>query len=428
MRTARVWERLLGVEQAVVESVEYEEDEGVLVAGVRPRARWLRQPCCGICGRRSPRYDLGGGVRRWRALDLGTVRAVIEAAAPRVRCAEHGVVVAAVPWARHDSGFTKGFEETVAWLATRCSKSAVSQLMRVAWLTVGRIIGRVAAEAGSLAERLRGVRRLGIDEISYRKRHRYLTVVVDHDSGLLLWAGDGKEKKTLDAFFDLLGPEGCASVEAVTADAAAWIREVVRRRCPQAVLCMDPFHVVQWAGDALDEVRRQVWNDARRAGQHATADQVMGCRFALWKNPEDLTERQEARLAHIERTNKHLYRAYLLKEQLRQVFRLAHEPAKALLKAWVSWARRSRLKPFVKLARRIVEHQPRIESALELRLSNGLVESMNTKIRLITRQAFGFHSAEPLIGLALLALGGLCPPLPGRGGPGGPGPADPRTC
>lgn len=415
MRMTRVWERLLGVEQTVVESVEFQEgDEGVLVVCARPRAEWLRKPCCGVCGRRSPKYDNGGGTRRWRALDLGTLQAVIEASSPRVECSEHGVVVAAVPWARHGSGFTKGFEETVSWLATRCSKSAVSQLMRVAWLTVGRIIGRVVAEAGPMAERLRGVRRLGIDEVSYRKGHRYLTVVVDHESGLLLWAAPGHDRKTLDAFFDLLGPEGCAAVEAVTADAASWIRKVVEKRCPQAALCMDPFHVVQWATDALDQVRREVWNDARRAGQKATANELKGCRYALWKNPEDLTQRQEAKLAQIAKTNDRLYRAYLLKEQLRQVFRLALEPAKALLKAWVAWARRCRLPPFVKLARTIAEHQPRIESALTLRLSNGLVESMNTKIRLIIRQAFGFHSAEPIIGLALLALGGLCPPLPGR--------------
>jgi len=415
VRKTRVWERLLGVEQTVVKTVEFdEEDGGTIVVRVRPRSEWLRKPCCGVCGKRSPKYDLGGGIRRWRALDLGTLQAEIEAAAPRVRCAEHGVVVASVPWARHGSGFTKGFEETVSWLATRCSKSAVSELMRVAWLTVGRIIGRVVAEAGPMAERLRGVTRLGIDEVSYRKGHRYLTVVVDHDSGLLLWAAPGHDEKTLNRFFDLLGPEGCAAVEAVTADAASWIRRAVEKRCPQATMCMDPFHVVQWATDALDQVRRDVWNDARKAGQQATANELKGCRYALWKNPEDLTERQEAKLAQIAKTNDRLYRAYLLKEQLRQVFRLALEPAKELLKAWVAWARRCRLQPFVTLAKRIAEHQPRIESALSLKLSNGLVESMNTKIRLITRQAFGFHSAEPLIGLALLALGGLCPPLPGR--------------
>jgi len=415
VRGKRIWERLLGVEKTVVESVEFEErDGGVVVVGVRPRSRWERRACCGVCGRRSPRYDAGGGHRRWRALDLGTVQVEIEGAAPRVCCAEHGVVVAAVPWARHGSWFTKGFEDTVSWLATRCSKSAVSELMRVAWRTVGRIIGRVAAEAGSVVERLRGVRRIGIDEVSYRKGQRYLTVVVDHDSGLLLWAAPGHDKKTLNAFFDLLGPEGCAAIEAVSADAASWIRDVVEKRCSNAKLCMDPFHVVQWATDALDEVRREVWNDARRAGQQATANELKGCRFALWKNPEDLTKRQEAKLANIARTNQRLYRAYLLKEQLRQVFRLALEPAKDLLKTWVAWARRCRLRPFVKLAKSIAEHQSRIEASLTLNLSNGLVESMNTKIRLITRQAFGFHSAEPLIGLALLALGGLCPPLPGR--------------
>ena len=196
---------------------------------------------------------------------------------------------------------------------------------------------------------------------------------------------------------------------------ASWIRSAVQERCPQATLCMDPFHVVAWATKALDQVRRDVWNEARDQGQHATAKAIKGTRYALWKNPEDLTARQQAKLSGIQKTNRPLYRAYLLKEQLRQVFRLPETEALELLDRWIAWARRCRIEPFVKLAKTIARHRERIAASLRTRLSNGLVESMNTKIRLIIRRAFGFHSPQPLIALAMLDLGGLCPPLPGRG-------------
>lgn len=412
MRRSRVWARLLGVEKTVVEDVQFDEVEGALVVSVRPRKK--ERSRCGLCHRRCSRHDQGEGRRRWRALDLGVVRSYLEADSPRVCCPEHGVVVAAVPWARHRARFTRYFDDTVAWLATNCSKSAVKELMRIAWRTVGRIIERVADEARERLDLLAGLRRIGIDEISYRKGHRYLTVVVDHDRRRLVWAAPGRDMATVQSFFDALGPEGCAAIQEVSADGGTWISNVVTRRCPQAKLCMDPFHVVQWATDALDKVRRAVWNEARRSGQSAQAKDLKGARFALWKNPEDLTERQQARLAAIQATNRPLYRAYLLKEQLRQVFQLKGERGIELLKEWLAWASRSRLEPFVKLARTIREYRPAIHDALRLGLSNALVESTNTKIRLIARRAFGFHSPQALIALAMLDLAGLCPPLPGR--------------
>jgi transposase len=184
--------------------------------------------------------------------------------------------------------------------------------------------------------------------------------------------------------------------------------------CQNAELCLDPFHIVQWATKALDEVRREVWNAARKGGQKTLAKDLKGARFALWKNPADLTQRQAATLAGIAKTNAPLYRAYLLKEQLRQVFQLKGNEGIALLDAWLKWASRSRLPSFVKLARSIRKHRCGIEAALTHQLSNARVESVNTKLRLLTRIAFGFRSPEALVALAMLDLGGMCPPLPGR--------------
>jgi transposase len=349
-------------------------------------------------------------------LDLGPVRAVIEADAPRVACRVHGVVVAAVPWARHDAGHARVFDDTVAWLAVACAKSAVVELMRIAWRTVGSIVARVWADGGGPADRLAGLRRIGIDEISFRRGHKYLTIVVDHDSGRLLWAAEGRDTKTLDGFFDALGAERAARLTHVTADAAEWIATVVARRAPHAIRCADAFHIVAWATDALDVVRRQVWNDARGGkGRASEASKALKrARYALWKNPQNLTERQHAKLDWIARTNPLLYRAYLLKEGLRAVFAIDGTDAIEALDTWIGWARRCRIPAFVELGKRITRQRDPIIAALTSGLSNARIESVNTRIRLIIRRGFGFHSADAIIALAMLQLAGHRPVLPGR--------------
>ncbi len=431
MRDVSLWRGLLGVEKTVIERVEFDEDAELLVASVRPSKR--QRGRCGVCRRPCPGYDAGAGRRRWRTLDLGTVRAVLEADAPRVICREHGVVVASVPWARHDAGHTHAFDEQVAWLATQSSKSTVTALMRIAWRTVGSIITRVWADVEAQHDRLADLRRIGIDEISYKKGHKYLMVVVDHDARRLVWAAPGRTSATVAEFFDLLGEQRCAQITHVSADGADFIDAVVAARCPNAVRVADPFHIVKWATDALDEVRRGAWNDARalaraepkRGRGRPRADApprpgselakgLKGARYSLWKNPENLTEHQQVKLAWIAETYPRLYRAYLLKEGLRVVFQLPYTAAAEALDRWISWARRCRIPAFVKLQKSIIKHRARILAAIDHNLSNGLIESTNTKIRLITRIAFGFKSAEPLIALAMLSLGGHRPVLPGR--------------
>ena len=416
----RIWRMLLGVCAAtVVESVDVDVDDEVVVAHVRPKAR--RRSRCGRCGRPAPGYDAGEGRRRWRGLDLGTIRVWLEAEAPRVRCRTHGVVVAAVPWARHDARQTRAFEDTVAWLVTRASKTAVSDLLRVTWRTVGAIVTRVVADIDTQVDRFEGLRRVGIDEISYKRGHKYLTVVVDHDSGRLVWAAPGRDEATLRRFFDALGEQRCEQITHVSADAAPWIARVVDAYCPAAVRCADPFHLVKWATEALDEVRRAAWNDAkgRRRGADATGDAraLKRSRYALWKNPEDLTERQREKLAWIAKTDPRLHRAYLLKEGLRHVFKVKGEEGKQALDRWISWAQRCRIPAFVELQRRIRRHRPEIDAALEHGLSQGLIESTNTKLRVLHRMAFGFHGPDALIALGMLALGGHQPSLPGRSAP-----------
>ena len=431
MRNKKLWQRLLGLTRAAWVEAVRDDDAGVVVVSVR--AYRSEQKRCGRCRRRAPLYDRGDGRRRWRSLDFGARQVWLEADSPRVNCRVHGPTVAAVPWARHGAGHTRDFDDTVAWLAVQCSKTAVTELLRVAWRTVGAIITRGQADIDATVDRFDELRRIGIDEISYKRGQRYLTVVVAHDTGRLVWAAVGRDEATLSKFFDLVGPQRCELITHVSADAATWIAKAVKARCPNAVLCADAFHVVAWATDALDEVRRTAWNDARAVARgesrrprghprrdapprpgHDRARALKHARYALWKNPENLTDHQAAKLTWIARTDPRLHRAYLLKEGLRTVFQLKGHAGQDALDRWLAWACRCRIPPFVTLQQAIRRHRAEINAALHSDLSNALIESTNTKIRLLTRIAFGFKNPDALIALAMLALGGHRPALPGR--------------
>jgi transposase len=421
---------LLGLKDTAIGNVRLEGD--VLVIEVRPLARHRGR--CGRCRRRCPAYDAGSGRRRWRTLDQGTTITFLEAQAPRVCCPEHGVVVAHVPWAAHGAGHTHTFDQQVAWLAVRTSKTAVTELMRVAWRTVGSIIDRVwtavdAETGGRTGQRLDGLRRIGIDEVSYRRGQLYLTLVVDHDTGHLVWVEPGRDRATLRRFFDDLGPERSQLITHVSADQATWISEVVAERCPTAIQCADPFHLVKWANEAVAKVRADAWRAARAAGgtrkngteagrqrrdSTGSARALRDSRYALWKNPEDLTDRQHQHLRWIAETHPELWSGYRLKEGLRLLLRMRGPHAITALDQWLTWAAHSPSEPFRQLAKRLSTIRHRVEATLTHGLSNALIESVNTKIRLLTRMAFGYHSPQPLIALAMLSRGPYPPHLPRR--------------
>ncbi len=265
----------------------------------------------------------------------------------RVDCRRCGVCTEMVPWAHADSAFTSAFEEQVAYLAQRTDKTTIVSMMRIAWTTVGSIASRVVQRM-SPTDRLDGLRRIGVDELSYRRHHEYVTIVTDHKSGKGVWAHEGKSAATLDMFFAELGPERCAQLSAVTLDMSQAYIKSVQTHAPKAALVFDRFHVLRLAHDALDQVRRELV--AKQAGTEQ-ARVIKKTRFVLQKNPENLSADERHRLADVQAFNQPLYRAYLLKESLattldRRQINVAHGE----LQAWLGWASRSRLAPFVKVA------------------------------------------------------------------------------
>lgn len=412
MRVASLVKALLQIEHVVVTGVRFEAVASggqALVVGVRPTRRESLR--CPKCRRRCRFRDDGEGDRRWRSLDLGSTMVWLEGPAPRVACPRHGVRVAAVPWARHKARATAAFEDQATWLVAHTAKTTVSALLRTSFKAVTTMVARVVAEARDGVDRLNGLRRIGIDDKSYKKGHKYLIVVVDHDTGRVVWVCEGRDQDTVRAFFDALGSERAAELTHVSCDGAQWIHDVIGERAPQALICMDPFHVQQWAGEAVDEVRRRITREAKAAGQPVTTGQS---RWALLKSPQRLTGTQQATLAAIKKTNAPLYRAYLIKEQLREAFAVKGEAGKALLAGVISWATRSRIPEMVKLAASLRTYQKTIKNALGSGVNNGRVEATNTHIQTLIKQAYGYGSAEALIAMIELKHGGLCPALPGR--------------
>lgn len=404
VRICSVFRRLLGFTQVVVTRVSFEES-GVVV-DVRPR--W-RRPRCGECGGRAAGYDVSPP-RKWRHLALGRMQFWLRYSPRRVNCLRCGIRVEAVPWAAPRARFTLELEELIAYLAQRMDKTAITKQLGVAWRSVGAVVERVVSQRLD-PTRLDDLTIIGVDELSFRRNHNYVTVVVDHLRQRVIWVGEGRSGDSLGRFFAELGEERAAKLTHVTLDMSAAYIDAIDKHAPQAQKVFDRFHVQRLASDAVDQVRRA------EVGQADVEDRrsLKRSRWALLKNPWNLSQREDEKLSEVQRTNRRLYRAYLLKESLAQALDYRQRGrAERHLAGWVAWAKRSRLNPFKRVAKTIQRHKDGILAYVATGLSNGAVEGLNNKTRLITRRAYGFHSASALASLIHLCCGRipLDPPLP----------------
>jgi transposase len=240
-------------------------------------------------------------------------------------------------------------------------------------------------------------------------------LVTNHRTGKIIWGTEGKDTAAADRFFAELGTPRSKRIKAVSMDMAPAYRRSVEtwEHAPYAKIVYDPFHVVQLATDALDQVRRRAWNEMNSIDKQA-ARMFRGARWSLMKNPDTLDDRQAAQLRQIRRRGGEVWRAYALKEALRGVFDRSLEPREAveLLDRFCDKAQRSRMQPFVKVAKTIRAHRFGIVNGLHLGLSNARAEALNNKVRLIVRRAYGFHSARAALALVLLACGPVTLRLP----------------
>ena len=436
--------KLLGVKSAVVTGHDfYQDSDGLNHLRIHARPSKRHENDCPFCHRHCRFYDIQTHSSRiWRSLDWGGTLVEVQYRTHRIECPEHGVLVADVPWAYPGSGFTKDFDLTVGWLAVYLPRSTVSEYMRIDWETVGRCVHRTLnVIEPERSKRLDDLVNIGIDETSYRKGQKYITVIVNHDTNTVVWAAQGHGKKVLEQFYRQLTPKQLSSIQVVTGDGARWITDCVNEFTPECERCIDPFHVVEWAMEALDEVRREAWREAHakavqaekdtprgrgrpKAGDSearsnavakAKAEQIKKSAFALGKAPEHLTENQELKLAMIAENDKRLYRAYSMKEHLRLLLKLKDtEEAETELKRWLWRSSHSRISAFKELYKKIKRHQNHILNTIRLGMSNARIEATNNKIKLIIRKAYGFRNIQNMLDMVYLVCSNLRVQLPNR--------------
>ena len=411
MRVTTVFKRLMDLPGVTVSDVDFLP--GKVVVTVKLSRRKLSCPECGFVTR--ARYDTRPVSSFWRHLDLGRWRLEVRADLRRIDCPTHGARTEGVPFARAGSHFSSDFEDLVGWLATTMDKTALCRLLRIDWDTTGRIIERVMA-TGLDPKRLDDLFVCGADEVSWRKGHSYLTLVSNNDTGKFVWGKEGKDTATLDCFFEELGPERSQAITAISMDMGAAFEKSARKQghATKAVICFDPFHVVQAGTQALEKVRRQVWQELRALPDQDAARRFKGARWCLLKNPGDLSDDQSATLRKIKRRGGELWRAYALKEALRAIFAgdLSEDEVGTLLDRFCSRAQRSGMKPFVTLAKTIRKRREGILAAVRLGVNNARHEGLNRRVRLIINRAYGFHSAKAALGLIMVTLGPIEHVLP----------------
>ncbi len=406
MRVSTAFNRLLRIPGASVTDVVIDDRD--IEVTLRPTARRVSCPC----GKRLRAiYDRRR--RRWRHLDFGRCRLWLVYEIRRVNCPDCGVRTEELPWARPGARHTRDFEDMVLWLAQRTDRTSVSTLMRCSWETVTSIINRGVAELLD-QRRLGTLYRIGVDEICYRHPHKYLTIIGDHDTGTVIDVQPGRSEESLTKFYEQQPDSTLETIEAVSMDVSKAFRAATRTHLPDAIICFDPFHIMQWVNRALDRVFAAAASGPDKVTM--TSAQWRSTRWALRTGENKLNDDKRELVNQIARANRRVGRAWTLKEQLRDLYRLQHAPgvARQRLKVWITAAKRSRIPSFTELGKRLHEHFDAVIAAVELGISNALIEGINAKIRLINARGYGHHSAQTLTSMIYLCLGGLHPQLPTR--------------
>lgn len=362
-----------------------------LEAELIPDRRFV--PCCGVCARPA-RYRDTRAVRRFRHVPLWGINVYLRYAPRRVICNHcDGVHVEAMPWVSGKRQFTRALMVTLATWARILTWEQVAKLFHCSWSTVEAAVSE--AVAYGLAHRdLSGVTHIGIDEISRKRGHVYVTNVYDLNSRRLLWSGEGRAKETLEGFFDYIGQERTQQLEGVCCDMWQPYVDVVKARAPKAILVFDKFHIVQHLTQAVDQVRR---DEIREKGK--VHKELMNKTRYIWlKNPWNLTDKQQARLSELEHLNLKINRAYLLKEAFREFWSYTYAGwAKRYLDRWFWWATHSRLEPLRDFAWMLRRHQDDLMNYFRMPIHNGTVEGLNNKAKVISHRAYGFRTAKSYI-------------------------------
>ncbi len=401
MRDIKLYAQILGLQLPwKVADVALDNEEKEVTILVKAQGRTFP---CPRCGRKCSRYD--HKARKWRHLDTCQYKTTLKAEIPRVECEEHGVLQIKVPWAEPGSRFTALFEAVaIDWLL-EANLNAASRRLGLSWDEMAGIQERAVRRGLQRRKKIK-VEYIGVDETSFQKRHEYVTVVTDIDTGTVLHVADGHKKGALDAFYAQLAPADLESIKGVAMD--MWMPYIssTMEHVPQGgeKIAFDKFHVAQHLGNAVDRVRRQ-----EHKGLKGIGDETLTRTRYLWlQNPENMSQSAWGRLKELKESSLKTARAWAIKEFAMSLWSYVKRGwARLAWKNWLSWAIRSQLEPIKKVARMIKEHLEGILNAITLNLTNALNESINSKIQKVKRSACGFRNRDRFRMAIYFHLGGL---------------------
>jgi transposase len=389
----------LGLERPwkVVE-IEFSKDKGRLDLTIDFQ-KGASFPCASCEGGRCPVHDTKE--RTWRHLNFFQYETYLHARVPRIKCNSCGIKQVEVPWARPESGFTLLFEMLVLQLCREMSVAGVGEV-------IGEHANRIWRILEHYVERARGrvdlsfFHVLGIDEFSVRKGHKYMTSFSDIDASRVIFVAESRRKGVVWEFTRDLKQRGYDSrrINLICCDMWDAYLNGIRHHIPQASVVFDRFHIMKQMNKAIEKVR---WDEQK------TNKDLKKTRFIWLKNPKNLTESQEEKLSCLQKLDLKTARAYHIKLALARFWDIRDpDEAQAYLKRWYFWATHSRLDPVIEVARGIKKYWQGVINYTKSRITNGVVEGLNSKIKTAMKRAYGFKQSQYLKTIVYLVAGKLC--------------------
>jgi len=357
---------------------------------------------CPICGRRGEIKSILREARTWRDVRVGLWTVIFLYCPKEIICPTHGRVQEEIPWAAPHARATFRVEYLVLVYSKLMTQKAAADLLAMPTSTFSDLLHRTIARLRD-GHRIRGLKAIGIDEVSYRKGHKYVTVVYDLERGCVVWVGKGKARATINHFFKTeLSDYQRKHIECASCDTSATFIGAIEHHCPNAKLVLDRFHIVKALNEAVDEVRKEQWREATKDERKA----LKGLRWLLFKHPSNRTPEDELLLEQLKKGNRRIYRACVLKDEF-DLFWDFEDTAKAatFLATWGTAALRSRLPPLRKFVKTLRKHLGNIITFVETRLTNAVAEGLNRIIGMIRNRASGFLTVEAFADLIYLVIG-----------------------
>jgi len=384
--------------------------DGALMLYVKPFKNGAR---CPQCGRRGQLVRHRGQARQWRDLPVAGREVILSYVPREILCPTHGRTEEEIPWAARHARVTYRFEYAVLRLCQAMTQKAAAELLHVPASTLSDQLHR-SIERCRDGHRVRGLRVIGIDEVSYHKRHKYATLVYDLERSVVVWVGQGRGRATIDEFFKhQLSDYQKAQIHTGCCDMSEAYMGAITIHCPNASLVLDRFHVVKALNEAIDEVRKEQWREASAADRKA----LKGLRWLLYRHSSTRSRRDTQTLKALEKHNRRIYRAWRLKDEFEQLWDFnAPWAALRFFKRWTTSALRSRLQPLRKFVATARRHQTGILAFVETGVTNAVAEGINRIVKIIKNRASGFRHLTPFADMIYLTVGDLDIPaqIPGK--------------